>query len=124
MSMPRYCLRSLLPLTLLASIAVAEEPEWPPELAEIVAALPDAKQEYLHEEGESFAGTWRKLYTQLKGRSAEEVEAFVDALMYVEEASRFNPDGSGRLQHVEAQATPGAEPRPGAGSHQPELLRH
>ncbi len=92
MSMPRYCLRSLLPLTLLASIAVAEEPEWPPELAEIVAALPDAKQEYLHEEGESFAGTWRKLYTQLKGRSAEEVEAFVDALMYVEEASRFNPD--------------------------------
>lgn len=75
-----------------AGASAADESELPPELTALISGLPDDKKAYLLEEGEGFAGTWRKLHTQLKGRSAVEIEAFVDALMYVDEASRFDPE--------------------------------
>lgn len=70
-----------------------EAPPPPPsELAAVLEDLPEAKYEYLMEEGKGFAGTWAKLYNRLKGRSTDEVEAYIDAMMHLEEAAKFNPD--------------------------------
>ncbi len=85
---------SALLLACCGSLAAAEEsmPPLPPELEASIGALSESKRAYLFEEGEGFAGTWEKLFLRLKGRSAEEVEAFVDAMQYLEEASKFNPE--------------------------------
>lgn len=64
----------------------------PAELQATIASLPEDKREYLSSEGEGFAGTWEKLFVRLRGKSAAEVEAFVDAMQYLESASKFNPD--------------------------------
>lgn len=76
------------------ALSAADEPmpPPPPELQASLDALPESKRAYLLEEGEGFAGTWEKLFLQLKGRTAEEVEAFVDAMQYLEEAGKFNPE--------------------------------
>lgn len=80
----------------LIAVAVAaregEAPPPPPALAAVLESLPQAKREYLMTEGGDFAGTWKKLYTRLEGRSATEVEAFVDAMLHLEEAGRFNAE--------------------------------
>ncbi|WP_439107624.1 agmatinase family protein [Congregibacter sp.] len=74
------------------SIADEEVPELPSELQTTLDALSAEKREYLLEEGEGFVGTWEKLFVRLRGKSAEEVEAFVDAMQYLENASKFNPE--------------------------------
>ncbi|MEE4110284.1 MAG: hypothetical protein V2I24_13100, partial [Halieaceae bacterium] len=90
------CALWLAALLLPAAVLGAEKDETPPpapaELAAVLEELPEDKREYLMEEGESFAGTWAKLYTRLAGKTAAEVEAFVDALKHLEEAAKFNPD--------------------------------
>lgn len=84
--------------TLLLSLGIAplmaeeEIPEVPDDLQVTLESLPAEKREYLMEEGEGFAGTWEKLFVRLRGKSAAEVEAFVDAMQYLEDASKFNPD--------------------------------
>jgi len=89
---------SALALALVLPLAAAEDdddaapPPAPPELAAVLEELPEDKRAYLMEEGEAFAGTWAKLYTRLAGKTAAEVEAFVDALQHLEEASKFNPE--------------------------------
>ncbi|MDP5053385.1 MAG: agmatinase family protein, partial [Congregibacter sp.] len=67
-------------------------PEIPPVLGAVFDALPAEKLAYLMEEGEGFAGTWEKLFVRLRGKSVAEVEAFVDAMQYLEDASKFNPE--------------------------------
>ncbi len=69
-----------------------ERPPGPEALEALISALPEAKRDYLIEEGEDFAGTWSKLYIRLRDKNAAELEAFVDAMMHLEEAGKFNPD--------------------------------
>lgn len=94
----RVALASLLPVAFAVLVgtgevaAEEEAPALPAELQAKVDALPEDKRTYLMEEGEGFAGTWEKLYTRLENKTAEEVEAFVDAMMYLEEAAKFNPE--------------------------------
>lgn len=83
-------LSCLVPIGL--SHAEDDIPPPPEELAQILEMLPEDKREYLMEEGEYFAGTWEKLYRRLSGRTAAEVEAFVDAMQFMEEAAKYNPD--------------------------------
>ncbi|WOJ94570.1 agmatinase family protein [Congregibacter variabilis] len=93
-----YPVKPALVATLLLSLATApliadeEMPEIPGELQSILETLPSEKLEYLMEEGEDFTGTWEKLFVRLRGKSAGEVEAFVDAMQYLESASKFNPE--------------------------------
>ncbi|MDP5070714.1 MAG: agmatinase family protein, partial [Congregibacter sp.] len=94
----KYSLRLALVAALLSplgvSVASDEEvmPEIPPVLGAVFDALPAEKLAYLMEEGEGFAGTWEKLFVRLRGKSVAEVEAFVDAMQYLEDASKFNPE--------------------------------
>lgn len=93
----RYSLVGLLALCFPAIqlLAADEEPRPPaPDTLEaVLAELPADKREYLlSDKGVDFAGTWEKLYRRLKGKSAKEVEAFVDAMQYLETASKFNPE--------------------------------
>ena len=83
---------SLLLLASMNALGKEAPPEPPEALATVFESLPEEKLEYLMEEGESFAGTWRKLYQRLEGKTAEEVEAFVDALIYIEESSKFDEE--------------------------------
>ncbi|MFT4768551.1 MAG: arginase [Glaciecola sp.] len=90
--------KPVLVATLLMSLGIAplmakqDMPEIPQELEATFDALSVEKREYLMEEGEGFAGTWEKLFVRLRGKSAEELEAFVDAMQYLESASKFNPE--------------------------------
>jgi agmatinase len=71
----------------------AEQVPMPDELERRVNRLPEAKREFfLSEEAESFTGTREKLYERLEGKSAREIEAFVDGMMTVVEAGKFDPD--------------------------------
>ena len=71
----------------------AERPPLPAALQSVVDALPADKREVLlSDKAKRFAGTWEKLYLRLKGRSAEEVEAMIDAMLFVEQASKFNEE--------------------------------
>ncbi|WP_439102158.1 agmatinase family protein [Congregibacter sp.] len=76
----------------LADEEMPEMPEIPAALATVIDGLAEEKREYLMEEGKGFAGTWEKLFVRLRGKSLEEVEAFVDAMQYLEDASKFNPE--------------------------------
>ncbi len=75
-------------------VAFAQEaPALPPELERIVDGLSsEQKAFFLSEDAEDFVGTREKLIRRLKGRSAEEVAAFIDGMMTVIEESKFNPD--------------------------------
>ena len=83
-------------LMLSAQLFAAEDEQpvpIPPGLQPIVDALPDAKREFLlSDKAESFTGTREKLYERLEGKSADAVEAYVDGMMTVVEAGKFNPD--------------------------------
>lgn len=87
---------SLTAVSLTVMAQTADDSAAPPmseELQAVVEALPEDKRDYLlSEKGRDFAGTWEKLYRRLKGRTTAEVEAIVDALLYVEQASLFNPE--------------------------------
>ena len=82
-----------------AGASAADESELPPELTALISGLPDDKKAYLLEEGEGFAGTWRKLHTQLKGRSAVEIEAFVVVCRVVYRRNRRPCSGVGCAPH-------------------------
>jgi agmatinase len=65
----------------------------PAALGNIIERLPADKREFLmSEDAEDFTGTRLKLYQRLEGRSAESVEAFIDGMMTVVEAGKFNPE--------------------------------
>lgn len=77
------------------SIVIAEgsKPSLPPELARKVADLPKAKQDFLVSDiAEGLAGSYEKLFQRLENRSPAEIEAYVDALMSVADAAKFNPE--------------------------------
>ncbi|EAQ97106.1 agmatinase family protein [Congregibacter litoralis] len=76
----------------LADEDMPDMPEIPMPLATVIDGLAEEKRAFLMEEGEGFAGTWEKLFVRLRGKSLEEVEAFVDAMQYLESASKFNPE--------------------------------
>jgi hypothetical protein len=68
-------------------------PPLPEAVADAVAALPESKRAYLlSDDARDFAGSWEKLYRRLRGRDSAEIEAYVDAMLHVEAAKRFNPD--------------------------------
>jgi len=77
-----------------AAVAEAEAPSpMPDELARRVRRLPEEKREFLLSDTvESFTGTREKLHKRLEGKSAKEIEAFVDGMMAVVEAGKFNAD--------------------------------
>jgi agmatinase len=86
-------------LALLCSVAgvgAAEEAEavpMPEALEKIVRRLPDEKREFLESEApEYLIGSRTKIYKQLNGKSAKQVEAFIDGMIAVVEAGKFNPD--------------------------------
>lgn len=76
------------------AVADAEAPSpMPDELARRVRRLPEEKREFLmSDKVESFTGTREKLHQRLEGKSAKEIEAFVDGMMAVVEAGKFNAD--------------------------------
>ncbi|MFT7286774.1 MAG: arginase [Halieaceae bacterium] len=68
-------------------------PPVPEALQPLVDALPADKRDYLLSEAAlGFAGTGEKLFLRLKGRSAAEIEAVVDAMRHVEKAKLYNPE--------------------------------
>lgn len=70
--------------------ATADVPVW---LAEKIAPLPAEKREFLlSEEAEDFAGTREKLWNFLRNRTPEEVAAYVEGMLTVREASKFDPE--------------------------------
>lgn len=71
----------------------AQAPPMPADIERRLQQLPEKKREFLlSEDAEYFVGTRQKLIKQLNGRSAEEIEAFVDGMIAVAEGSRFDPD--------------------------------
>ena len=65
----------------------------PAVLEKQLQELPEEKREcLLSEDADSFVGTRRKLIKRLEGKTAAEIEAFVDGMIAVAEASLFDPD--------------------------------
>ena len=86
-------------LLLLLNAVTAQEPEiftpveLPRALAEKVSALPDAKVEFLRGDGVfGFAERHDILFERLDGKSPEEIEAYIDAMMRVTELMKFDPE--------------------------------
>jgi agmatinase len=76
-------------------LAAKEPPEvpMPASLERIIDRLPEDKREFLlSDKAEKFTGTRKKLYQILEGRSAESIEAYIDGMMTVVKAGKFNPD--------------------------------
>lgn len=72
---------------------VVEVPSPPADVQELLDAIPEEKRDFLlSKEGRDFAGTWEKLYHRLRGKTPEEVEAIADAILQLENASRFDPE--------------------------------
>ncbi len=68
-----------------------KQPEVPAWLAERIGNLSDAQREFLmSDEAEGFTGTREKLYQRLEGKSPEEIAAYVDGMMTVVQARKFN----------------------------------
>ncbi|WP_194743998.1 agmatinase family protein [Thermaurantiacus tibetensis] len=67
-------------------------PAFPAALQAVIDRLPPAKREFLlSDKAEGIAGSRRKLIERLEGRSLEQVEAYVDGMMAVVEAGKFDP---------------------------------
>lgn len=65
----------------------------PPELLEVVSGLPQEKIDFLRGEGVfGFAERHEILFERLQGKTAADVEAYIDAMMRVEQLMKFNPD--------------------------------
>lgn len=70
-----------------------DEAPVPDDLQAVVAALPDTKRDFLlSEDAERFTGTRERLYQRLRGKDQEQVEAFIDGMMTVVEAGKFNAE--------------------------------
>ena len=96
---------SLTPVLLLATVvlltqartACAEDtealPELPQWLEQKLEAIPEDKREILlSEKTLKFTGTWEKLFNRLEPKSSEEIIAYIDGMVEVNEAIRFNPE--------------------------------
>lgn len=67
--------------------------ELPPELMEVVSGMPQEKIDFLRGEGVfGFAERHELLFERLQGKSPADVEAYIDAMMRVEQLMKFNPD--------------------------------
>lgn len=82
-----------------ASIAVAAEQEefepvdLPPELAKRLDRIPDEKLEFLRGEGALyFAERHDLLFARFRDKSADQIEAYIDAMMRVRELLKFDPE--------------------------------
>ncbi len=65
----------------------------PPELMEIVKDLPQEKIDYLRGEGVlGYAERHELLFKRLEGQTPAAVEAYIDAMMRVDELMKFHPD--------------------------------
>jgi agmatinase len=64
-------------------------PAW---LEERIRGLSKEQREFLlSDKAEKFTGTREKLYLRLRGKTAEEIEAYVEGMMTVVEAGKFDP---------------------------------
>jgi len=72
-----------------AERAPAEVPAWLE--AKIAGLTKDQREFLLSEEAEGFAGTRERLLQRLKGKTPEEIAAYVDGMMSVIAAQKFNP---------------------------------
>ncbi len=80
-------------LSLSPSFAEEDSVELPGWLQELVADLPQDKQDFLTSDSAlSFAARPELLYRRLEGKTKEQVEAYIDGMMTVVEAAKFNPD--------------------------------
>ena len=69
-----------------------QTPDLPAWLAERLGALSDEQRAFLlSDEAEGFTGTREKLYQRLKDKTPEEIAAYVDGMMTVVQARKFNP---------------------------------
>jgi formimidoylglutamase len=70
--------------------AKVEVPDW---LQARIGGLTAEQREFLlSDKVEGFTGTRARLYQRLESKSAEEIQAYVDGMMTVVEARKFNPD--------------------------------
>jgi agmatinase len=86
------CLAAFLPAQARADekAATVAAPAW---LEERIGGLSQAQREFLlSDEAERFTGTREKLYLRLRGKTAEEIEAYVEGMMTVVDAGKFHPD--------------------------------
>ncbi|MEL7312528.1 MAG: agmatinase family protein [Pseudomonadota bacterium] len=95
---PRGLLTALVIAATLSSPAFTEEaestlPELPAWLVEKLEQVPDDKREVLLAESTlDFVGTWEKLFTRLESKTPEQIVAYVDGMLEVTEAVKFNPE--------------------------------
>ncbi len=88
----------LLALGVTAAVTAAEpDPpapaEAPPWLAEKIAGLAQEKREFLlSDKAEGFAGSRERLHLRLRDKSPAEIEAYVDGMLAVVEARKFDAD--------------------------------
>ena len=83
----------LVGVPLLAEEEEFEPVDLPPQLAGLVAGLPDEKIEFLRGDGVlSFAERHEILFERLAGETPAAIEAYIDAMIRVAELMKFNPD--------------------------------
>lgn len=98
MKNPRGRLLAALAAISLAASVNAQDSEFepvdlPPDIAGKVAGFEQEKIDYLRGDGIfSYAGSHEILFRRFRNRSAQEIEAYVDAMMRVDELKKFNPD--------------------------------
>lgn len=70
-----------------------DKPVMPSWLQELTADLPQKKKDFLTSDAAlAFASRPELLYRKLEGKTKEQVEAYIDGMMTVIEASKFNPE--------------------------------
>lgn len=75
-----------------AVVAQPEKVEAPDWLKPKIAGLSKEKREFLlSEKAEGMAGSYEKLFLRLRNKTPKEIEAYVDGMMSVVEAGKFNP---------------------------------
>ena len=98
--MYRHLCRALAAFGLLTFVMAAraqddgfEPVNLPADVAAKVEGLPQEKIDYLRGDGIfRYAGSHEILFRRFENRSVEEVEAYIDAMMRVDELMKFNPD--------------------------------
>ena len=89
----RPCIVLLLCLSVAIPGSAEEGPDLPAELESIIDGLSSSQREFFFsEDAVDMVGTREKMIKRLKGRSAEEVAAFIDGMMMVIEESKFDPE--------------------------------
>lgn len=89
----RPCIVLLLCLSVAIPGSAEEAPDLPAELESIIDGLSSSQRDFFFsEDAVDMVGTREKLIKRLKGRSAEEVAAFIDGMMMVIQESKFDPE--------------------------------